>query len=95
MMFYRPHETWTTRTDWRTQLPPGEDVTCEYVHSFALALVLTSGSNILERVIYRCHNLQELCPCLHIVRHTVQGLPTKVISNRYMYFMARLYSHNG
>ena len=29
MVFYRPHETWTTRTDWRTQLPAGEDVTCE------------------------------------------------------------------
>ena len=27
MIFYRPHETWTSRTDWRTQLPPGEDVT--------------------------------------------------------------------
>jgi chromosome transmission fidelity protein 4 len=26
-IFYRPHETWTTRIDWRTQLPPGEDVT--------------------------------------------------------------------
>ena len=27
MVFYRPHETWTTRADWRTQLPVGEDVT--------------------------------------------------------------------
>lgn len=27
MVFYRPHETWTTRADWRTQLPKGEDVT--------------------------------------------------------------------
>lgn len=26
MVFYRPHETWTTRADWRTQLPEGEDV---------------------------------------------------------------------
>jgi chromosome transmission fidelity protein 4 len=26
-IFYRPHETWTTRADWRTQLPKGEDVT--------------------------------------------------------------------
>ncbi|MCJ1422980.1 hypothetical protein MMC29_000861 [Sticta canariensis] len=25
-IFYRPHETWTTRADWRTQLPVGEDV---------------------------------------------------------------------
>ncbi|PWY78430.1 chromosome segregation protein [Aspergillus sclerotioniger CBS 115572] len=23
-IFYRPHETWTTRADWRTQLPKGE-----------------------------------------------------------------------
>lgn len=28
MIFYRPHETWTSRADWRTQLPPGEDITC-------------------------------------------------------------------
>ncbi|KAL8709830.1 MAG: hypothetical protein Q9220_005446 [cf. Caloplaca sp. 1 TL-2023] len=27
MVFYRPHETWTSRADWRTQLPSGEDVT--------------------------------------------------------------------
>lgn len=26
-IFYRPHETWTTRADWRTQLPKGEDIT--------------------------------------------------------------------
>ena len=26
-VFYRPHETWTTRADWRTQLPKGEEVT--------------------------------------------------------------------
>ncbi|KAF2146129.1 uncharacterized protein K452DRAFT_315383 [Aplosporella prunicola CBS 121167] len=26
-VYYRPHETWTTRTDWRTQLPAGETVT--------------------------------------------------------------------
>ena len=27
MIFYRPHETWTNRADWRTLLPEGEDVT--------------------------------------------------------------------
>jgi chromosome transmission fidelity protein 4 len=27
MIYYRPHETWTTRTDWRTNLPSGESVT--------------------------------------------------------------------
>lgn len=26
-IFYRPHETWTERQDWRTQLPQGEEVT--------------------------------------------------------------------
>ncbi|KAI4161641.1 MAG: hypothetical protein LQ342_004649 [Letrouitia transgressa] len=26
MLFYRPHETWTSRMDWRTPLPLGEDV---------------------------------------------------------------------
>lgn len=29
MIFYRPHETWTARVDWRTHLPAGEDVICE------------------------------------------------------------------
>ena len=27
MLFYRPHEMWTNRTDWRVQLPEGEEVT--------------------------------------------------------------------
>ncbi|CAO2648581.1 Nn.00g078480.m01.CDS01 [Neocucurbitaria sp. VM-36] len=27
IIYYRPHETWTTRTDWRTNLPTGESVT--------------------------------------------------------------------
>ncbi|KAL2214161.1 WD40 repeat-like protein [Sarocladium strictum] len=26
-IFYRPHETWTQRTDWRTELPKGEAIT--------------------------------------------------------------------
>ncbi|KAL2066228.1 hypothetical protein VTL71DRAFT_2299 [Oculimacula yallundae] len=26
-IFYRPHETWTSRSDWRTPLPKGEEVT--------------------------------------------------------------------
>ena len=26
VIFYRPHETWTHRNDWRTELPKGEDV---------------------------------------------------------------------
>jgi chromosome transmission fidelity protein 4 len=27
LVYYRPHETWTTRSDWRTQLPDGESIT--------------------------------------------------------------------
>ncbi|RMZ67049.1 Minichromosome loss 1 [Pyrenophora seminiperda CCB06] len=27
MIYYRPHETWTTPTEWRTNLPTGESVT--------------------------------------------------------------------
>lgn len=27
IVFYRPHETWTIRTDWHTQLPEGESIT--------------------------------------------------------------------
>ena len=27
MVFYRPHETWTSRADWRMKMPDGEDVT--------------------------------------------------------------------
>ncbi|KAH4069340.1 hypothetical protein HBI70_034190 [Parastagonospora nodorum] len=27
MIYYRPHETWTTRAEWRTNLPAGESVT--------------------------------------------------------------------
>ncbi|KAI5295549.1 hypothetical protein KEM52_001038 [Ascosphaera acerosa] len=27
MLYYRPHETWTARADWRTELPPGEEIT--------------------------------------------------------------------
>ncbi|PWW74830.1 WD40 repeat-like protein [Tuber magnatum] len=26
MIFYRPHETWATRVDWRTSLPRGEEI---------------------------------------------------------------------
>jgi chromosome transmission fidelity protein 4 len=28
MIFYRPHETWTGRADWRINLPDGEEVSC-------------------------------------------------------------------
>ncbi|KAL8669559.1 MAG: hypothetical protein Q9168_005856 [Polycauliona sp. 1 TL-2023] len=46
MVFYRPHETWTSRADWRTQLPAGEDVT-----SISLSdsyVVVTTSTNYVR-----------------------------------------------
>lgn len=46
MIYYRPHETWTTRTDWRTNLPAGESVT-----AIALSdsyIVVTTSSNYVR-----------------------------------------------
>ncbi|KAL9601666.1 MAG: hypothetical protein Q9219_002386 [cf. Caloplaca sp. 3 TL-2023] len=46
MIFYRPHETWTSRADWRTQLPAGEDVT-----SISLSdsfVVVTTSTNYVR-----------------------------------------------
>lgn len=46
MIYYRPHETWTARTDWRTNLPAGESVT-----AIALSesyVVVTTSSNYVR-----------------------------------------------
>ncbi|KAI9684654.1 MAG: hypothetical protein M1829_000027 [Trizodia sp. TS-e1964] len=46
MVFYRPHETWTARADWRTELPAGEEVT-----SISLSdsyVVVTTSSNYVR-----------------------------------------------
>lgn len=46
MIYYRPHEMWTTRTDWRTPLPPGETAT-----SIALSdsyIVVTTSANYVR-----------------------------------------------
>lgn len=46
MIYYRPHETWTARADWRIKLPPGEDVT-----SIALSdsyIVATTSANYIR-----------------------------------------------
>ncbi|KAH0565624.1 hypothetical protein GP486_000982 [Trichoglossum hirsutum] len=46
MIFYRPHETWTSRADWRTKLPVGEDVT-----SISLSdsyVVVTTSTNYVR-----------------------------------------------
>jgi chromosome transmission fidelity protein 4 len=45
MVFYRPHETWTNRADWRTQLPPGEEVTAIAL-SHNYIVVTTTGNYV-------------------------------------------------
>ncbi|KKZ64599.1 chromosome transmission fidelity protein 4 [[Emmonsia] crescens] len=45
-IFYRPHETWTVRADWRTQLPEGESIT-----AIALSnsyIVVTTSANYVR-----------------------------------------------
>ncbi|OAX85030.1 hypothetical protein ACJ72_00590 [Emergomyces africanus] len=45
-IFYRPHETWTVRADWRTQLPEGESVA-----AIALSnsyIVVTTSANYVR-----------------------------------------------
>ena len=55
MVFYRPHETWTTRADWRIQLPAGEDVTCKSnIHQQRLGLMATS--DIFKQFVRRSNN---------------------------------------
>ncbi|KAK1253897.1 hypothetical protein MKX07_001974 [Trichoderma sp. CBMAI-0711] len=44
-IFYRPHETWTQRTDWRTQLPKGEAVTAMSL-SESFVTVVTSANYV-------------------------------------------------
>lgn len=48
MIYYRPHETWTTRGDWRTQLPPGETVKGEQYLSLTLAVITNSSAIALS-----------------------------------------------
>lgn len=45
MIYYRPHETWTTRTDWRTQLPVGESVNAVAL-SESYVVVTTSANYV-------------------------------------------------
>ena len=51
MVFYRPHETWTSRADWRTKLPDGEDVT-SIALSDAFVVVTTSEDYIRIFTLY-------------------------------------------
>lgn len=43
ILYYRPHETWTARTDWRTQLPAGEDVTSMSLSESCIVATTTAG----------------------------------------------------
>jgi chromosome transmission fidelity protein 4 len=44
-IYYRPHETWTARTDWRTDLPAGESVTAIAL-SESYVVVTTSANYV-------------------------------------------------
>ncbi|ORY07166.1 chromosome segregation protein-like protein [Clohesyomyces aquaticus] len=46
MIYYRPHETWTSRTDWRTHLPAGESITAIALSSSYI--VVTTSTNYLR-----------------------------------------------
>ncbi|QIX01447.1 hypothetical protein AMS68_006964 [Peltaster fructicola] len=43
MLYYRPHETWTTRTDWRFALPAREDVTSMSLSESCIVATTTAG----------------------------------------------------
>lgn len=43
MLYYRPHESWTTRIDWRTSLPRGEDVTSIALSESYVVATTTAG----------------------------------------------------
>ncbi|RYO80255.1 hypothetical protein DL766_007831 [Monosporascus sp. MC13-8B] len=42
-LFYRPHETWTHRTDWRTQLPKGEAILAMALSDSFVTVVTTAN----------------------------------------------------
>ncbi|KAH7320244.1 WD40-repeat-containing domain protein [Stachybotrys elegans] len=44
-IFYRPHQTWTQRTDWRTELPKGEAITAMSL-SDSFVTVTTSANYV-------------------------------------------------
>lgn len=45
MVYYRPHESWTTRADWRSSLPRGENVTAIAL-SESFVVVTTSANYV-------------------------------------------------
>lgn len=51
IIFYRPHETWTDRVDWRTPLPEGEEAVAIAL-SNTLVTVLTSAGYVRVYTLY-------------------------------------------
>jgi chromosome transmission fidelity protein 4 len=43
LLFYRPHETWTARNDWRTPLPAGEEITSISLSDSCVVATTTAG----------------------------------------------------
>lgn len=43
IVYFRPHETWTARTDWRTQLPPDEEVTALSLSTSFVVVTTSKG----------------------------------------------------
>jgi chromosome transmission fidelity protein 4 len=43
VIYYRPHETWTTRTDWRIHLPDNEQVTSLSLSDSCIVATTTAG----------------------------------------------------
>ena len=43
VLYYRPHETWTSRTDWRTHLPAGEEITSISLSDSCIVATTTAG----------------------------------------------------
>lgn len=43
LIYFRPHETWTARTDWRTTLPHGEEVTSLSLSSSCVVVTTSKG----------------------------------------------------
>ncbi|RKF71656.1 Minichromosome loss protein 1 [Golovinomyces cichoracearum] len=63
-IFYRPHETWTVRRDWRTQIPSGEDIiSISLSDSFITATTTANYVRIytLFGIPYRVYR-QKSCP---------------------------------
>ncbi|GAB7366076.1 hypothetical protein MBLNU230_g7642t1 [Neophaeotheca triangularis] len=43
LLYYRPHETWTARPDWRVELPRGEKVTAISLSSTSIVATTSAG----------------------------------------------------